>query len=112
MGASRDVRVEVGGSDDLDARALEALTLELEEELRALDVDAVEPATHEAPEGARGDAITLGVLLVKAGPTALRAVVGAVQGWLKRSQARSVRIKIGEDELEVTAYPPVTSNGW
>jgi hypothetical protein len=35
-------------------------------------------------------------------PELLRAIVSTVQGWLTRSSARSVKIKLGDSELEVT----------
>jgi hypothetical protein len=35
-------------------------------------------------------------------PELLRAIVSTVQGWLTRSSARSVKIKLRDSELEVT----------
>jgi hypothetical protein len=97
------IAISVGHS--ADESELEALALELEDELRELEVDSVMPATGKAVAGSRGDPITLGVLLVKVGPVAIQAVVRTVQAWIKRSDARSIRIKAGDDEIEIHGLP-------
>jgi hypothetical protein len=102
MGTQNELRLEIEPESGADERELEALTLELERELSDLDVTAVEPAMATAPEGARGDAVALGALLIELGPGALSAIVGVVQAFLGRSSARSVRLKIDGDELELT----------
>jgi hypothetical protein len=91
------------GADASDEE-VDRLTGRLREELLELDVDDVRrAAAGEAPEGARGiDPEVLGHLLVTLAPATLRAVVGTVRAWLARSAARSVRLELDGDVIEVT----------
>jgi hypothetical protein len=90
-----------------DAEHVERIALLLCQEIADLDVNSVQPTrTGQAPSGARGvDAATVGALVVSLTP-ALEAVgnlVTAVVEWLRRSGAqRTVRMRIGDDELELT----------
>jgi hypothetical protein len=101
---SLELRLDL--DDDAEAEELDALTTGLRRTLLELDVDSVARAPGPPPPpGARAvDASTLGTLLVTltSTPELLRALVSAVQGWLTRSSARSVKIKLGDRELEVT----------
>ena len=101
---SLELRLDL--DDDADAEELDALTTGLRRTLLELDVEAVDRAPGPPPPpGARAaDASTLGTLLVTLAstPELLRVIVSTVQGWLTRSSARSVKIKLGDSELEVT----------
>ena len=98
------LRLDAG--DDASDEEVDRLTGRLRDELLELDVDEVRrAAAGEAPEGARGiDPEALGHLLVTlaTAPATLRAVVGTVRAWLARSAARSVKIELDGDVIEVT----------
>jgi hypothetical protein len=101
-----EVRLDVveAGSDD---ERLEELALSLRDELLALDVESVEPATGgPAPDGTRGGLAAVAGGLVVALPQTLEIVTGVValvQDWLRRAgPRRKVRVQIGGDVLELT----------
>jgi hypothetical protein len=97
------VRVEADGSD---ADELADVTAKLRREILQLDVDAVQAATAgAAPLGAKAvDIAVIGTLLVQMGKTAgaLTSVVRAVQGWLRPQSARTVRLELDGDAIELT----------
>jgi hypothetical protein len=95
--------VEVGA----DAEQLEELTRALRAEILTLDVESVVPRSGgEAPPGTRGvDAAAVGALVVSVAPAlgALARLVTTVVDWLRRGGTqRTVRLKIGDDELELS----------
>jgi len=95
--------VEVGA----DAEQLEELTRALRAEILTLDVESVVPRSNgEAPPGTRGvDAAAIGALVVSVAPAlgALARLVTTVVDWLRRGGTqRTVRLKIGDDELELS----------
>jgi len=102
--AEVDVSVaEVGA----DAEQLEELTRALRAEILTLDVESVVPRSGgEAPPGTRGmDAAAVGALVVSVAPAlgALARLVTTVVDWLRRGGTqRTVRLKIGDDELELS----------
>jgi hypothetical protein len=102
--AEVDVSVaEVGA----DAEQLEELTRALRAEILTLDVESVVPRSGgEAPPGTRGvDAAAIGALVVSVAPAlgALARLVTTVVDWLRRGGTqRTVRLKIGDDELELS----------
>ena len=104
MVAEVDVSVaEVGA----DAEQLEELTRALREEILTLDVESVVPRSGgEAPPGTRAvDAAAIGALVVSVAPAleALARLVTTVGDWLRRGGTqRTVRLKIGDDELELS----------
>lgn len=80
----------------------------LVEELGELDVDRVEEVSSgAAPPGTRaGEAFELGALAVTLAPALLEGMIGVLQGWLDRRRSGTVRIKIGDDEIELSATTP------
>jgi hypothetical protein len=108
--AEVDVSVaEVGA----DAEQLEELTRALREEILTLDVESVVPRSGgEAPPGTRGvDAAAIGALVVSVAPAlgALARLVTTVVDWLRRGGTqRTVRLKIGDDELELSGASSAT----
>jgi hypothetical protein len=98
------LQVDEGGAD---ADRLERLALLLSEEVSGVEVEEVRlDRSGDVPAGTRGvDAATAGALVVSVAP-AIQAVgnlIAAVVGWLRRGGAeRTVRVKIGDDELELT----------
>lgn len=93
-------------SDDADSEALADGVVALGQELADLDVTDVAPATAgDAPPGAKGvELLALGGLIVQLGRSSrvLREVVDAVRDWVGRTGARSVKMTIDGDVLEVT----------
>ena len=46
-----------------------------------------------APEGSKGDPVTIGMLALDVLPTALPSVIALVQAWVMRGQGRTVKFK-------------------
>jgi ornithine cyclodeaminase/alanine dehydrogenase-like protein (mu-crystallin family) len=90
------LQVTIEHPDVRDQEELEALALQLREDLLEAAVERVDPArAGEAPPGTRAvDALAVGGLIVTitkaAGP--LLSVVKALQSWLSRNQDRNIHI--------------------
>jgi len=101
-----ELALSLDAGADASEEEVDRLTGRLREELLDLEVDDVRrAAAGDAPAGARGiDPEALGHLLVTlaTAPATLRAVVGTVRAWLARSAARSVRLELDGDVIEVT----------
>jgi len=101
-----EVFLRVGETSTRDREELSSLTVMLREELLDLDVDDVRPVIEgAAPPGSKAiEVAALGALVVSLvkSPKVLLGVVRAIAGWVERSGARSVRVQIGTDVLEVT----------
>ena len=79
---------------DADAESLDELTGRLLRDLRELGAESVErPSGAVVPEGAKGDAFTLGALALAAVPAFLPKLVEFLQAWALRGESRTVRIK-------------------
>ena len=79
---------------DADAERLDELAGRLLRDLRDLGAESVERPSGEAvPEGAKGDAFTLGALTLAAVPAFLPKLVEFLQAWALRGENRTVRIK-------------------
>ena len=105
-GRSGEVAAVLDAGPDHDAEELSELTQRLRGELLELDVDvaALEDG-GELPEGAKGvELLALGGLAIRfaLNSTVLRAVVDTTVGWLGRQRARSVKLTLDGDTLEVT----------
>lgn len=89
-----------------DAEDLERLTLQLNDELMALDVEAVDLArTEKTPDKAKSPtAIDLGTLLLTlaASGGVITTLINVLKSWLNRHERRSITLEIGGDKLEVT----------
>jgi hypothetical protein len=82
--------------EDADPERLDELTGRLLRDLRELGAESVErPSGGVTPEGAKGDAFTLGALALVAVPAFLPKLVEFLQAWSLRgeSQGRGVKIK-------------------
>lgn len=90
---------------DYDSEELLELTQGLRGELLELDVDSVGLGSRgEAPGGAKGaDMLAFGGLAIQFAlkSSVLRSVVDATVAWLGRQQARSVKLTLDGDTLEV-----------
>ncbi|WP_426593058.1 effector-associated constant component EACC1 [Cellulomonas sp. McL0617] len=98
------VQLVAPGSDE----DLELGSLRLREELIALAVDDVRPATGgEVPPGSRGPSVAeIGTLLVSLGPSVqvLQSLVQGITSWLRRDRSVSaVKVSIDGDVLELSA---------
>jgi hypothetical protein len=97
--------LRVEAEPNADPEALAEMGGRLRAEILELDVRSARPLTAgDAPPGARAaELAVLGGLLVSLAksPETLKAVVGAVQGWLAGQRARSVEIEVDGDVLKV-----------
>jgi hypothetical protein len=91
---------------DSDAEELAHLTDKLRRNLLQLDVDAVEhSAAGEPPAGAKAvDLMLIGTLVVTLGRSAskLASVVRTVQDWVGTRPARTVKLQLDGDTIEIT----------
>ncbi|MEV5491742.1 hypothetical protein AB0L47_27800 [Streptomyces bobili] len=94
--------LDVGDDEEYAEEQLQQLIAELSE----LDLDSLDRVTQgPPPPGSRStEAVQLGALLLGLGGSgALLPVLAAlVQDWLNRRRSGYVRLKIGEDEIELT----------
>jgi len=101
-----ELSVELQAETDTDAEELAQIANRLRAELLNLDVDTVrQPARGEAPEDAKGTGLlAAGELVVglAASPEVLASIIDTVRSWLGRNRARSVKLTLGGDTLEVS----------
>ena len=101
-----ELSVELQAGPDADAEELAELAGRLRAELLDLDVDDVRPpASGEPPRESKGGGwLAAGELVVQlvASAQALMSVIAGVRSWLGRNSARSVKLTIGGDALEVS----------
>ena len=99
--------------DDVDAPNLEALTLQLRDEISTLDVERVElPRATDALSGAKGDPLTVGSIVVSlASAGVFTGLMELVKSWALRREGRSISIKaeIEGRKLEMTFSPAEAS---
>lgn len=102
-GSTVELRMEVSVGPEADSEALESATRLLRQELLELDVAAVErPPGGPPPPGARSiEALALGALVVTATEGAVGAIFHVLRGWLRRDGARSVKLEIDGDSIEI-----------
>jgi hypothetical protein len=100
------VRLVFDAGDD-DPEYAEQQLQYLIEELAGLDLASIDRAPRgPAPPGTRGTgALELGALVIGLGGSGalLPVLVGVVQHWLVRRRSGTVRLKLGDDEVELTA---------
>jgi hypothetical protein len=91
---------------DRDGEELFELTQGLREELLELDVDAVTlGSAGAAPDGSKGpELLALGGLAIQFAlrSSVLKSVVDTTVAWLGRQQARSVKLTLDGDSLELS----------
>ena len=81
-------------AEDVDPERLDEMTIRLMRDLRDLGVESVErPSGGTVPEGGKGDAFTVGALVLVALPAFLPKLVEFLQAWSLRGESRNVRIK-------------------
>ncbi|MFK4106161.1 hypothetical protein ACI2L1_40120 [Streptomyces sp. NPDC019531] len=103
--AGMPVELVLDGEDG-DPEYVEEQLQYLLAELDQLDVESIERVVGApAPSGTRsGDAVQLGAVLIALGGSGalLPVVVGLVKDWLTRRSSFTIRLKIGDDEIELT----------
>jgi hypothetical protein len=101
-----ELTVELEVTADTDAEELALLTNRLREELLGLDVDAVYPASGgQAPDSSKGiGLLAAGGLVVRfvLRQDLLHSIIDGVQSWLSRQHARSIKLTLDGDSLELT----------
>ena len=101
-----ELTVVVEAAADTDAEELAQLTNRLRDELLGLDVDTVYSASGgEAPDSSKGiDLLAAGGLVVKfvLRHELLQSIIGSVRSWLGRQHARSIKLTLDGDSLELT----------
>ena len=102
---TNQIILDIHTDSETDVEELAELTTQLREELLELDVETVDlVSVGEKPEKAKAvDPISWGTLLVtliSAG--GMNSLINVLQSWLSRHERRSITLKIGDDELEVT----------
>jgi len=79
---------------DFTETEIDKLTRQLLSELRELNVESAELAKGgPAPDGSKGDPITIGTIALEVLPVAIPSVIGFVQAWMSRGQGRTVKFK-------------------
>ncbi len=101
-----ELTVEVKATADADAEELAQLTNRLRDELLDLDVDAVYAASGgEAPGSSKGlDLLAAGGLVVRfvLRQELLQSIIDGIRSWLGRQHARSIKLTLDGDSLELT----------
>jgi hypothetical protein len=88
--------------DGANAEELHELALKLRGELqRDLPVEAELETRPSTSTRVKGDAITAGVLLLALIPAVAPKVMDLLNQWTMRAPGRSLRVKLGDDEVEV-----------
>ena len=73
---------------------LDKMTRNLLSELKETDVESVNLVSiGTAPEGSKGDPITIGTLAMTALPIVLPGVIDMIKSWASRGQGRTVKFK-------------------
>jgi hypothetical protein len=82
---------------------LDQMTRNLLSELRKTDVESASLVSiGSAPDGTKGDPITIGTLAMTALPAVLPGVIDMIKGWTARREGRSVKFKGKGIEFEGT----------
>jgi hypothetical protein len=88
-----ELNLEVSASDATEEE-IDRMTRQLLAELKATEVESAELVTSgSAPEGSKGDPVTIGTLALEVLPAVLPSVIALVQAWVMRGQGRTVKFK-------------------
>ena len=84
-----EVSANDASEDEIDRMARHLLF-----ELRELDIESAQLAEGgPAPIGSKGDAITMGAIVLQVLPAVLPSVLGLLQAWMTRGQGRTIKFK-------------------
>jgi len=88
-----EFNIEVSATDASE-EDIDSMTRQLLAELRELEVESIKLAKGgSAPQGSKGDPVTIGSIALIVLPAVLPKVVDLVQDWLTRGQGRTVKFK-------------------
>jgi hypothetical protein len=88
-----ELEIEVLAADTTE-EDLDKMTRNLLEELREINVESANLLSiGAAPEGSKGDPVTMGMLALEVLPAVLPSVIALVQSWVMRGQGRTVKFK-------------------
>jgi hypothetical protein len=91
-------------AEDTSQEDLDKLTRNLLKELRETDVESANLVSIGiAPEGSKGDPLTIGTLAMTALPIALPGIIDMIKDWATRGRGRTVKFKGKGIEFEGTA---------
>lgn len=109
-GGFRHLSLQIALSADTDPEQLDAAALQLRRELLGLDaIDVRRAPGPPAPDGTRAiDGPLLGALLVTASDGAIPAILQLLGIWVRRGHGRSVKLRLGDDAIEVTGVTDET----
>ena len=98
-----DFEVEIT-ADDATQEELDHMTRRLLVELQETEVESAELiSAGEAPEGSKGDPITIGALAMTVLPVVLPGVIDLIKDWSARKAGRTVKFKSKGIEFEGSA---------
>jgi len=91
-------------ASDATEEDLDRMTRNLLSELRQTDVESADlVSVGAAPEGSKGDPITIGTLAMTAMPAILPGVIDMIKAWAGRKEGRTVKFKGKGIEFEGSA---------
>lgn len=94
------LEIEVQATDTTEEE-LDKLTRNLLRDLRQVNVENPHLVSiGNAPQGTKGDPVTIGQLALEVLPTAIPSVIALVQAWIMRRQGRTVKFKGNGIEFE------------
>lgn len=98
-----DFEIEIT-AEDATEEELDRMTRNLLSELQETDVESAElVSTGAAPEGSKGDPITIGALAMTVVPAVLPGVIDMIKAWMERGEGRIVKFKGKGIEFEGSA---------
>lgn len=98
-----EFEIEVISSEATEEN-LDRMTRNLLSELRQTDVESADlVSVGTAPEGSKGDPITIGTLAMTAMPAVLPGVIDMIKAWAGRREGRTVKFKGKGIEFEGSA---------
>ena len=87
------LNIEVSATD-ATVEDIDQMTRHLLSELKELNIESADLAkAGPAPEGSKGDPVTIGSIAIELLPAVLPSVIGLVQAWSTRGQGRTVKFK-------------------
>ena len=101
----------VSDDDDTTAQATRQLRTNLMNMDGIAAVERPSPSTGEDVSGAKGDAVTLGALILAVAPGAVSATIDFLKDWLVRKSDEKIRLRLQQgDHLTELEYNPATTS--
>jgi hypothetical protein len=98
-----EINIEIS-ANDATVEEIDKMTRQLLAELRDLNVESAElEKSGIVPQGAKGDPVTIGSIVISALPAVLPIVLQLVQTWSSRGQGRIVKFRGRGIEFEGSA---------